>query len=292
MVNRFILAKVEWQAWSVCSGDKSIIMSRQHFEDIKHSKAANDPEHRILNSITQHHSHSEIIRELQQLKEADHKSGRDFKQDLKLLTEQLNKDLEKLHLPPVTITDNGKSFDIKTADNRFHQLPAPVRHAIRANAHRHFRHGEGSFVPPSKGAPDRGGPDDQSAPGPDGKPINPTESSPSKTGFAEKLLNRLGLPVTEKNMQFFDAWQKAEGGSADNPFNTTQNAPGATRFNSVGVRRYPSIDVGVEATAKTLTNGHYGGILEALKKGDNAHQAAVAVSKTPWGTGNGVSRLV
>lgn len=82
-----------------------------------------------------------------------------------------------------------------------------------------------------------------------------------------------------------DAWQKAEGGSADNPFNTTQDAPGAVNFNRIGVKRYPSVDEGVEATAKTLLNGKYNSILNALKQ-SHTHQAAVALASGPWGTHN------
>jgi hypothetical protein len=33
------------------------------------------------------------------------------------------------------------------------------------------------------------------------------------------LLSRLGAPQTKANMEL-DAWQRAEGGSSDNPFNT------------------------------------------------------------------------
>jgi hypothetical protein len=110
--------------------------------------------------------------------------------------------------------------------------------------------------------------------------------------FGSRLLEMLKLPVTAENLRFLSAWQKAEGGSADNPFNTTQNEPGATIFNSDGVKRYPSVDEGLQATAKTLVNGDYQPILDALKKGNNAMAVAEAVSKTPWGTGAGIETVL
>jgi len=117
-------------------------------------------------------------------------------------------------------------------------------------------------------------------------------AAPSHTGFAENLLHKIGAPVTKANLTFLDAWQRAEGGSADNPFNTTEHARGAHRFNSAGVQRYDSIATGIEATVKTLENGLYNGVLRALHIGTNAHAAADAVSRTPWGTGLGISRVL
>jgi hypothetical protein len=110
--------------------------------------------------------------------------------------------------------------------------------------------------------------------------------------FYTRLLNRLGYPVTAENLKFLQSWQRAEGGSPDNPFNTTQGAPGATNFNSVGVKRYPSVDVGLDATVKTLTNGRYGGILGALQSGQSAMAAAIALEHSPWGTGALVRQIL
>ncbi|MHB2020016.1 MAG: hypothetical protein ACYCW6_24015, partial [Candidatus Xenobia bacterium] len=127
--------------------------------------------------------------------------------------------------------------------------------------------------------------------GPTG-PVNSSSAVPSQNGFGAALLQKIGAPVTPDNLKFLDAWQKAEGGSADNPFNTTQNAPGATTFNSAGVKRYPSVQEGLNATAQTLTNGMYNNIVGALKQGNNAHGAAVALANSPWGTGSLVEQMV
>ena len=91
------------------------------------------------------------------------------------------------------------------------------------------------------------------------------------------------------NRELLGAWAQAEGGTARfNPLNTTQPWPNATNYNSVGVKNYRTGSDGVHATAVTLLNGHYDGIvadLRAAKKTarriveDNAHEFDV------WGTG-------
>jgi hypothetical protein len=60
--------------------------------------------------------------------------------------------------------------------------------------------------------------------------------------------------------------------------------PGSTSMNSVGVKAYASWAQGFEATLKTLHNGYYGGILAALRRGDDAQDVADAVASSPWGT--------
>ncbi len=55
--------------------------------------------------------------------------------------------------------------------------------------------------------------------------------------------------------------------------------PGATVFNSVGVKAYTSWKQGLEATVKTLKNGYYGGIIDALRRGNDS--AAVAAPSAP-----------
>jgi hypothetical protein len=110
--------------------------------------------------------------------------------------------------------------------------------------------------------------------------------------FGVRLLRMLGMPVTGANIKFLDAWQRAEGGSADNPFNTTWDLPGATNFNSVGVKRYRSVADGLTATVNTLRNGLYDPILKALRNGDDPMAAAQAVASSPWGTGAGVEAVL
>ena len=103
--------------------------------------------------------------------------------------------------------------------------------------------------------------------------------------WSERLLAALGLPTTQRNIVFINHWQQAEGSKASyNPLATTQPAAGATNFNSVGVKNYTTEAQGLDATVKTLQNGRYGAVLEALRVSDTK-AAARAVVASPWGTG-------
>jgi hypothetical protein len=114
-----------------------------------------------------------------------------------------------------------------------------------------------------------------------------------RSQWATDLLNQLGLPVTAENIKALSAWAQAEGTKATyNPLATTQSMPGATSFNSVGVRNYASYADGIRATAQTLTNGHYPNILAALRAGNSAVAVGRAVANSPWGTGQGVLRVL
>ena len=109
--------------------------------------------------------------------------------------------------------------------------------------------------------------------------------------WAQALLVAMRLPVTADNVAAVTAWEMAEGGhwyntAYYNPLNTTQSMPGATVFNSVGVKAYTSWRQGLEATVKTLKNGYYGAIIEALRRGNDASAVAAAVGASPWGTGD------
>jgi len=109
--------------------------------------------------------------------------------------------------------------------------------------------------------------------------------------WAQALLVAMRLPVTADNVAAITAWEMAEGGhwyntAYYNPLNTTMDMPGATVFNSVGVKAYTSWKQGLEATVKTLKNGYYDGIIEALRNGHDAEAVARAVGASPWGTGD------
>jgi hypothetical protein len=121
----------------------------------------------------------------------------------------------------------------------------------------------------------------------------PRQPGPSDTtvrtpaDFSRALLAALGEPNTGANVQALDAWQAAEGGFVHlNPLNTTQAAPGSTTWNSVGVKSYPDWRTAIRASAQTLRNGQYRGILAALKTGRDAEAVARAVAGSPWGTGD------
>jgi hypothetical protein len=111
--------------------------------------------------------------------------------------------------------------------------------------------------------------------------------------FATDLLARLGMPQTAENLRALVAWQQAEGTrAAFNPLATTQGSAGANDFNSVGVKNYTSYAQGLDATVTTLRNGRYGEILAALLDGSSASRLASAVERSPWGTGDGVRRVL
>jgi hypothetical protein len=104
--------------------------------------------------------------------------------------------------------------------------------------------------------------------------------------FGRDLLTRVGAPVTEDNLTAISAWIKAEGTSAAfNPLATVRKAPGATDFNTTGVKNFPSYAQGVETTAQALTNGLYTNVLDALYKGDDPYAVADAIAASPWGSG-------
>lgn len=71
---------------------------------------------------------------------------------------------------------------------------------------------------------------------------------------------------------FVVAWMQEEGGDYQgskngakwNPLNTTQNWPGATNYNSAGVKNYLSYMDGIQATAAVLNNGLYNPLYLAL----------------------------
>lgn len=133
----------------------------------------------------------------------------------------------------------------------------------------------------------------------DGGPAAPVQASVvsipvagdlTPTSWAQALLTAIGAPVSPENLRAITAWERAEGGhwsngARFNPLNTTQRMPGSAPMNSVGVQAYTSWSQGLTATVTTLRNGHYGGILAALRAGSCAPCVAAAVGASPWGTG-------
>jgi len=110
--------------------------------------------------------------------------------------------------------------------------------------------------------------------------------------FARALLPKVGAKVTVHNMRAMMAWCQAEGDAGRfNPLNTTHAEPGATDFNSVGVKNYVSFADGVAATAETLnygaSHGLYGyrEIRRALRDNLPARRTLFAVERSQWGTG-------
>jgi len=136
--------------------------------------------------------------------------------------------------------------------------------------------------------------------------------------FADALLSYPGINgvITTSNEYALETWERVEGGGAGcpgqpaftapwansagpagNPINTTQQEPGSSAFNSVGVQAYQNDggvtcwEWGIKATADTLLNGFYPNILSVLDNPVSSSSTqcvdlAAAVGNSPWGTGN------
>jgi hypothetical protein len=132
--------------------------------------------------------------------------------------------------------------------------------------------------------------------------VSPLTKTTSDDEFYKSILRGIGAPITDENMKFLYAWRQAEGGKArNNPFNTTQPKPNSTFYNCLkrgisgcksGVRNYMSSQDGIDATIKTLKNGRYENIINALKSGKSAEKSAMALKASPWGTGQLALKVV
>lgn len=132
--------------------------------------------------------------------------------------------------------------------------------------------------------------------------VTPLTKTTTDDEFYKSILKGIGAPITDENMKFLYAWRQAEGGKArNNPFNTTQSKPGSTFYNCLkkgvsgcksGVRNYLSSQDGIDATVRTIKNGRYQNIINALKSGDSAEKSAQALKSSPWGTGELALKVV
>jgi peptidoglycan hydrolase CwlO-like protein len=105
--------------------------------------------------------------------------------------------------------------------------------------------------------------------------------------WAALLLSKLGAPQCQDNLTVLVAWQVAEGTAAVyNPLATTHDMPGSTAFNSVGVRNFPSLEVGLQATVETLqipeSSYGYGAILYDLAHCASAATTATDINGSSW----------
>src|SRR5438045_1398464 len=104
-----------------------------------------------------------------------------------------------------------------------------------------------------------------------------------KIQWAQALLQTLGAPQTKHNVAFLCAWSDMEGTKAAwNPLATTNRMPGATNFNSVGVKNYASFQSGLDATAHGIRNGHYPHILQGLMTNDQQFALSHAQDWLTW----------
>lgn len=119
--------------------------------------------------------------------------------------------------------------------------------------------------------------------------MSKVRGSVTRAQFARTVLNRLGIHPTDANVQAMIGWERAEGGHWNNtarynPFNTTLDMPGSGDTGTQGnISIYRNWEQGVQATVKTLSNGLYAPILQALKHGSPTDVAG-AIDSSPWGT--------
>ncbi len=109
----------------------------------------------------------------------------------------------------------------------------------------------------------------------------------TRGAWAVTLLRTLGAPVCGNNLVSLVAWQSAENTAATwNPLATTLSAAGAQDFNGVGVKNYPSMLDGIDATVATLRDGWatqgYGWIVYRLSQCADPTVTVQAINASNW----------
>lgn len=109
---------------------------------------------------------------------------------------------------------------------------------------------------------------------------------------AQALINALGGVPTVTNLKLLAAWSYCEkphdaGGSWqwNNPLNTTEPCCGWTgNVNGDGVKMYPTPADGILATVKTLKNGDYPTLVQALLTSNAPLFFSATGEMATWGT--------
>lgn len=112
-------------------------------------------------------------------------------------------------------------------------------------------------------------------------------TSPTAGAWARAFLAGIGAPTCGENRVLVVAWQAQESTDARfNPLATTHPMPGATEFNSVGVKNYRSVTQGLAAARETLEQGAasygYEAILASLRACNDAEATAWFVNASAW----------
>ncbi len=112
--------------------------------------------------------------------------------------------------------------------------------------------------------------------------------------WATQFLSRIGAPITDTNLKSVNTWMRFEGGhwknSAHyNPLNTTLDMGGSEVMNSHGVKRYKSMEEGLDATVNTLLGNKsaergYDAIVGALKNNADPQTVFNLINESSWGT--------
>jgi len=103
--------------------------------------------------------------------------------------------------------------------------------------------------------------------------------------MAVAQLKWIDKPLTNNNVQSMVVWAVSESSQAHwNIWDTTEDYPGATDYNSAGVKNYPDIDAGLNAFKATINNGRYPMILQCLSESAPPAVTCNAIANTPWGS--------
>ena len=104
--------------------------------------------------------------------------------------------------------------------------------------------------------------------------------------FTRAVLIKLNAPVDGARIQFGVAWAAYENTEAlNNPWATTEPWAGATEFNSVGVKNYPTFIAGVDATVQTLLLSYYSHLVSMLRDPNASVRSLLnALDASPWGS--------
>lgn len=136
------------------------------------------------------------------------------------------------------------------------------------------------------------------------KPENQTTPNGLTGGnnWISGILQGLSAPNSNNNVNKLNAWNACEGNLSghsglgiNNPFNTTLDCCNGQSVNSAGVKSYPTMTAGIQATLQTLNAGRYSAIVSNLKSDGSFSAFANAVGSSGWGTsgsciaGKGVS---
>ena len=118
-------------------------------------------------------------------------------------------------------------------------------------------------------------------------PAIPPPPTITKGFWARAFLASLKVVPTRENMIAVMAWINFEGTSAAwNPLATTLPWPGATNFNSVGVKNYRTMADGIAASVTTLRSPLHGypRIVVNLLASSKAEATCAAVTASSWGS--------
>jgi hypothetical protein len=116
-------------------------------------------------------------------------------------------------------------------------------------------------------------------------------------GWSKRFLHELHTPKCTQNRIAVVAWVANEGTAAVwNPLATTYALAGATNYNGVGVKNYPSLGQGLDATRLTIERGFtaygYGEIVRRLDRCAPPMKTARAIKRSSWCGGCSGGRYV